>query len=83
MDDDHIRARGETETAQISEDEVERRRRAFGAARASVELEGYSTTPEYEVQAERFIRGEISWLELTAVAHEQAHCREALSTKHP
>jgi hypothetical protein len=49
----------------ISTDERNRRAKALNGALASVALEGFFVPKEYEVQAQRFINGEIEFSELT------------------
>lgn len=56
--------------AVISSDERERRRAAANFALASVGLEGFQVTDEYNVQLERFINDEIDFAELTKAASE-------------
>lgn len=55
----------------ISAVERQRRENAVNFARASVGLEGFKVSDEYEVQAKRFIEGDIELSELTKAAHEQ------------
>lgn len=56
----------------LSAAEQNRRRKAFNSALASVGLEGFEVTEAYKVQAERFIKGEIEFSELTRIVHVQA-----------
>lgn len=59
----------------ISAAERQKREDAASFARASVGLEGFKVTDEYAVQAQRFIKGDIEFSELTKAVHEQARGR--------
>ena len=64
-----------TSVSTVSATERSRRENAFNSARASVGLEGFKVTDEYEVQAKRFTKGDIPFSELTKIVHEQARKR--------
>lgn len=59
----------------VSAAEQERRRSDFDAAVASVALEGLTVPAAYREEADRFIRGEIEFDELTTKVHEMAQAR--------
>ena len=59
----------------INSAERKRREEAVNYAKASVKLEGLSVPDGYSKEAERFIRGEIDFLSLTAKVHEIARDR--------
>jgi hypothetical protein len=59
----------------ISTSERKRREKAFVAARASVELEGFSLSKDYLAQMQRFIDGEIELSDVIGFIDEQARKR--------
>jgi len=69
VDEAHRRTAG---VGSISSSERKRRAEALNGALASVALEGFSVPQEYEVQAQRFINGEIEFSDLTQFVQELA-----------
>ena len=57
----------------ITIEEKNRREHALATAKASIELEGFHITKEYEAQARRFISGEIEFSDLTKYLHEHTN----------
>lgn len=65
------RARGDdgTPKGELSPDEIRKRQKAVDFSRASVKLEGFAPSAAYEVEAARFVSGEIDMAELTRRTH--------------
>lgn len=75
MKDAHVLQAQTGKSSLIVPTEQSRRQNAFHSAVASVGLEGFKVPDGYEVQAKRFIKGEIEFSELTKAVHEQARKR--------
>jgi hypothetical protein len=61
------------ELPRISEEERQERRKGYEYAKASVGLEGYELTAEFDRLAKRYIDGEMDWeefMELNLGKHE-------------
>ena len=71
----HVRQGRTGKDSVITPAEQGRRQNAFHSALASVGLEGFTVPVEYEIQAKRFIEGEVEFAELTKAVHEQAKKR--------
>ena len=58
--------------ADLSPAEIRKRQKAVDFSRASVKLEGFAPSAAYEIEAARYVSGEIDIAELTRRTHEIA-----------